>query len=692
MLATISHSRSISNDGTTVGPQIATFERQHNANGSLHRTAATVNDDAVQQFIAETYEFGYSNGRRNSVTFTDLAAGASPKMTPIALNSGGNDTHGADDPTAKGIGPRLYSETVPGGTRSYSYDKEGRVVKTIDSLAHVDGDTSVGTSETIENTWDHRSRLVEVKRHIVKTVSSSGHSAVIQDDRSVTQYFYDALNRRIGRRRFDLDDAGAKIADSERVTGTAHDLSGEAFDLTITSGGGKIYQSTLNGLGGVLAIDQSDPYGDDGFDAPVSAWLFADLDGTAAATASVDASGAWHSVQRRISREGKVLQTNGGNGVAALEDIPVVWHGLRLDTDSNLYLTATAGIGPDAGLVSYQSPSAIGFWDGWNAASTNAEPTVFEGGASWSMAGRDYVAAFNPSVAWNDGTFVGKFIGAAQYVNAAVTGGAALIAGGLAMTGTGAVTVAAGGMGLSGTTTSTLAIGGGMGMAFGGGAALYRGEDLSTAAILSVGGGMLGGSASRLAGTTGTLRTAMLGGGFGGSAEGGFRAVLQGRTAGGIAYAMAYDGVLGVATGGILDRAIIGISRGSAALRAASSQIDVAPNRGAFGPRSIGAAENPVRTVEVRIRDLVPLDDAAHTAPRPYLRRLTDEELLTAARDPSNLDSVVRNTRTGRLHDGNGRVIELQRRAADRRSGISPDDLIPVEDYTPDLSMFWDLD
>ncbi len=114
--------------------------------------------------------------------------------------------------------------------------------------------------------------------------------------------------------------------------------------------------------------------------------------------------------------------------------------------------------------------------------------------------------------------------------------------------------------------------------------------------------------------------------------------------------------------------------------------------KGVFGRRSVGAAENPIRTSDVRIRDLNPLDDSAHRAARPGLRQLTDDELLNSARNPVNGDTLARNTRTGKLHDGNGRAIELQRRAADPTSRISPDDLVPVEDYTPDTSMFWDLD
>jgi hypothetical protein len=94
----------------------------------------------------------------------------------------------------------------------------------------------------------------------------------------------------------------------------------------------------------------------------------------------------------------------------------------------------------------------------------------------------------------------------------------------------------------------------------------------------------------------------------------------------------------------------------------------------------------------VPIRDLKPLPTPAHSAPGPRLRALTDDELLEAVKNPQNGDYLTENTRTGRLHDGNGRAHELLRRAADPNSTITPDMMVPVEEYTPDLTMFPDLD
>ncbi len=94
---------------------------------------------------------------------------------------------------------------------------------------------------------------------------------------------------------------------------------------------------------------------------------------------------------------------------------------------------------------------------------------------------------------------------------------------------------------------------------------------------------------------------------------------------------------------------------------------------------------------EVAIKDLKPLEHAAHTKPRPSLQKLTDQELLQAARSPADGRGIIINTKSGKVVDGNGRVLELQRRAADPKSSITPEMKVPTTTYTPDNSMFWDM-
>jgi len=71
---------------------------------------------------------------------------------------------------------------------------------------------------------------------------------------------------------------------------------------------------------------------------------------------------------------------------------------------------------------------------------------------------------------------------------------------------------------------------------------------------------------------------------------------------------------------------------------------------------------------------------------------LNDAELLNSVRNPSNGDFLTENTRTGTLVDGNGRARELLRRATDPNSTIKPDTKVPVAPFTPDMSMFPDLE
>lgn len=103
------------------------------------------------------------------------------------------------------------------------------------------------------------------------------------------------------------------------------------------------------------------------------------------------------------------------------------------------------------------------------------------------------------------------------------------------------------------------------------------------------------------------------------------------------------------------------------------------------------ADSQPFELHDIRLGDLVPLEMAAHAGQRPEMESLTDAQLLDAVRHPRNLDYIVVNTRTGKLHDGNGRVIELQRRAQNPMSTVTFESLVPVEYYTPDLSMFPEL-
>lgn len=108
-----------------------------------------------------------------------------------------------------------------------------------------------------------------------------------------------------------------------------------------------------------------------------------------------------------------------------------------------------------------------------------------------------------------------------------------------------------------------------------------------------------------------------------------------------------------------------------------------------FGPDggSGGGGGRPT----IKVKDLDPLHSPQVSGRRPDLENLSDAELLNSTRNPTRGDPIRINTRTGKVVDGNGRAYELKRRAADPKSPITPDTEVPYQPYTPDNSMFPDL-
>ena len=96
--------------------------------------------------------------------------------------------------------------------------------------------------------------------------------------------------------------------------------------------------------------------------------------------------------------------------------------------------------------------------------------------------------------------------------------------------------------------------------------------------------------------------------------------------------------------------------------------------------------------IYLRVGELKPIQSLAHGSLRLSLMNLSDEELLHAVTDPKRRDYLTVNTATRNLVDGNGRAHELIRRAADPKSSITVRTTVPVEEYTPDVSMFPDLE
>ena len=93
---------------------------------------------------------------------------------------------------------------------------------------------------------------------------------------------------------------------------------------------------------------------------------------------------------------------------------------------------------------------------------------------------------------------------------------------------------------------------------------------------------------------------------------------------------------------------------------------------------------------DVPIEDLDPLHPEETIGDNSEIEKLSDEELLDSANNPENNDPIRVNTKTGKLVDGNSRAQELKKRADSSESSITPETTVPVDEYTPDDSMFWD--
>ena len=83
----------------------------------------------------------------------------------------------------------------------------------------------------------------------------------------------------------------------------------------------------------------------------------------------------------------------------------------------------------------------------------------------------------------------------------------------------------------------------------------------------------------------------------------------------------------------------------------------------------------------IKVKDLKPIHSSTTSGTRPWIKRLSDDQLLDSVNHPHNDDPICIHLKTGRVIDGNGRTYELQRRAGDRLSSITFDTKIPFTYY-----------
>jgi len=124
------------------------------------------------------------------------------------------------------------------------------------------------------------------------------------------------------------------------------------------------------------------------------------------------------------------------------------------------------------------------------------------------------------------------------------------------------------------------------------------------------------------------------------------------------------------------------------ALDGAATVVPFVPGGAAAG---IKVSREAKKVTQKSLKKLKPLHSKETIGDRPDLAKLSDDELMESVTNPKNGDMVKESTTTGKLSDGNSRVTEMQKRAADPNSSIAPDTKIPVESHTPDNSMFEDF-
>ncbi len=94
------------------------------------------------------------------------------------------------------------------------------------------------------------------------------------------------------------------------------------------------------------------------------------------------------------------------------------------------------------------------------------------------------------------------------------------------------------------------------------------------------------------------------------------------------------------------------------------------------------------RVKEKSLEDLKPLHSpelTEKTKSGQEIGKLSNEQLLDAVNNPENGDLVKENTETGKLVNGNTRVNELKKRAADpNNKEVTPKTKVKVQDHTPE--------
>lgn len=367
------------------GDVVSETARAWTANASAANWATTSLD-----IVNSTKTFEYQGQQLSKVTLTDAVTGTTQQKT-FTLDTNGNDTDYV--PAGSGYDNRIEGTENGDTTQLFEFNREGRMThhRSITDLSgerNNDGQKSgvwTNTQEIFAYTWDHRGRLLEVKRTIATGTRTYINGMVNEQTGNTNnngpstwvRFVYDGLNRLT--LRTELVEQGAQPV-AVTTTRYVYDSTGLVMELVAkgaspTSSDFQISRHYLNGPGdvGVLAVDQTRAAG---LTSPLAAggqtttlWAFANPGGTVSTWGYVDAANAWHLSQDLYDETGLSLgrfgQLSGGSRVPLsssehlLQEAPFVWRGLTFDLAADVFMVGSTAVDPDTGrFLSQAAPGA----------------------------------------------------------------------------------------------------------------------------------------------------------------------------------------------------------------------------------------------------------------------------------------------------------------------------------------------
>lgn len=326
---------------------VAIYGAEFNSRGELENQNTTLFKADGSHFIRDLnhYEY-YTDGQVKSVETDDLNNGDPAIKTTYVYDHRGNletkEVGGETEIASSALlDNRIYTETIDGKTRNSTYDKEGRLLKRVQTTTTASQAGTFSTVDSEEFDWDHRGRLIAVReRH------SNLHNGQLSNS-SMTEvhYFYDATGRRIGRHDVTNDEYTAYIYDS----------SGLVYELAIAADSQvKIQRHYVNGPAGLIAVDQTST------DNTSTVWTYADKSGSITSLSRTFEQNNQTMVGRvhfKFDANGNVVETTGSDTFAL--EIPVSWRGMQFDPIGKVYLAGTTAVDPLTGRYISQAANDV---------------------------------------------------------------------------------------------------------------------------------------------------------------------------------------------------------------------------------------------------------------------------------------------------------------------------------------------